>query len=202
MTAPCTESYFSWKTFLAGGCLGVVLGCGLLLGGLLTAYNFFYTQSVTKMAETKELRPVEFRADYAWTLTGLDGAALDLQSLQGRPIFLHLWRPECVSCLAEVPGVNALYAAFDDRGIAFVSVALDPEDDLAATLGMHDVRFPVYTAATKDLPDAFKTSSTPTTYIIDSAGFIVYRHAGAVAWDSPDARDFLERLGGFNAASP
>jgi len=168
----------------------------LLAGGFLVAYNFFYTQSVTKMAESKELKPVVLRGDLDWAVTGVDGTTLDLQSLDGDVIFLHLWRPECVSCVAEIPGVNALYQAFASRGVAFVSIALDTDDTLAGALSVHDVQFPVYTLGDTKLPAMFEAHATPTTFILDSAGFIVYQHAGAVEWDTPDARAFLERLAG------
>lgn len=191
--APAPKNSF-WKPFIAGGCLGVALGMILLVGGLLVAYNFFFVTSVTKMAEAKDLRQVQFFADYDWTLTRLDGPELDLQSLKGRPVFLHLWRPECVSCVAEVRGINMLFQEYDGKGVAFVSVALDPDKDVAVTLAQHDVWFPVYTEATKKLPPAFAATSTPTTYILDKAGYIVYHHAGAVEWDSPDARAFLDHL--------
>lgn len=189
---PTSPTRSAWKPFLAGGCLGIVLGAVLLMGAFLIAYNFFYTQSVTKMAEAKDLQPVRIRADFNWSLAGADGATLDLHTLQGRPIFLHLWRPECVSCLAEIPGLNALFREFEGKGIAFVSVSLDA--DPAAALADHDVHFPVYTAGAGGIPAPFHTLSTPTTYIIDSAGFIVFRHTGAQDWDSPDARDFLAHL--------
>lgn len=193
---PAQRRHTRWKPFLAGGCLGALTGIILFMGGVLIAYNFYFTQSVTRMAETKELEPVRIRADYGWTLAGIDGVTLDMQSLQGRPVFLHLWRPECVSCVAEIPGINALHAGFSHEDIAFVSIALDPGDELDAVTGLHEVAFPVYTLAGGELPEVFRTSSTPTTYIIDKAGFIVYEHSGAVDWDSPDARAFLEQLSG------
>ena len=183
-----------WKPLLAGGCLGMFLGAFLLMAGFLVAYNFFYEKSVTAMAEAKVLEPVRLRADFAWTATGTDGALLDLQTLQGRPVFLHLWRPECVSCVAEIPGINALFQEFQGQGVAFVSVALDAGGDLDAALVTHDVQFPVYTLPAGKLPDFIETRATPTTYIIDAAGFVVYAHTGAVNWDTEDARAFLERL--------
>lgn len=193
-TPTTANSRSHWKPFLAGGCLGMLLGAILLLGGLLVAYGFFQKEAVKKMAEVKEMKPVQLRADLAWTVQRPDGTSLDLQTLRGRPIFLHVWRPECVSCVAEIPGINALFDTFAAKGIAFVSIALDDTEELDVALAMHDVHFPVYTRTNDTTPSIFETRATPATFIIDQAGFIVYNHSGAVEWDSPDARDFLERL--------
>ncbi len=186
----------AWKLLVAGGCLGTFLGAAALLTALLVAYGFFQQKAVQKMAETKELKPVQLRADYVWEVKSVDGAALSLESLKGKPLFLHLWRPGCVSCVAEIPGINALYDATAPLGMQFVAIALGEVDDLDGELQMHGVKFPVYTVEGDKLPPVFSTASTPTTYIIDKAGFIVYSHSGGVDWNSEDGKAFVASLCG------
>ena len=186
----------NWKLLMAGGCLGVIVGAVALLASLLIAYNFYQQKAVQKMAEVKELKPVQLRADYAWEAKGMDGNALRMEDLKGKPIFLHLWRPGCVSCVAEIPGINALYEAYAARGMAFVAIALGEKDGLKGELQMHAVQFPVYTVEGDKLPTIFSTTSTPTTFIIDRDGFIVYSHSGGVEWNSDDGRAFVESLCG------
>ena len=184
----------NWKLLMAGGCLGAIVGAVALLASLLIAYNFYQQQAVQKMAEVKELKPVQLRADYTWEAKGVDGNMLRIEDLKGKPIFLHLWRPGCVSCVAEIPGINALYEAYAARGMAFVAIALGDKDELNADLQVHAVQFPVYTVEGDKLPVVFTTASTPTTYLIDRDGFIVYSHAGGVEWNSDDGRAFVESL--------
>lgn len=194
-TVPTTDKPRSpWKLLLAGGCLGAIAGAFGLLASLLIAYNFYQQKAVQKMAETKELAPVQLRADYAWEVTGLDGTPLSLESLRGKPVFLHLWRPGCVSCVAEIPGINALHEAYAARGMQFVAIALGEKEKLESELQLHGVQFPVYTVAGDKLPPIFNATSTPTTYIIDRDGFIVYSHSGGVEWNSEDGRAFMEAL--------
>lgn len=190
------KSRSSWKLIMAGGCFGALAGAVALLASLLIAYGFFQQKAVQKMAEVKELKPVQLRADYAWEMKGVDGSVLSLESLKGQPIFLHLWRPGCVSCVAEIPGINALYEAYAPRGMAFVAIALGEKEDLTGELQMNAVQFPVYTVEGDKLPAVFDTTSTPTTWIIDKTGFIVYAHSGGVEWNSDDGRAFVESLCG------
>lgn len=191
---PAIKPRSSWKLIMAGGCFGVLVGAIALLAGLLIAYGFYQQKAVKKMAEVKELKPVQLRADYGWTAKGVDGTTLSLESLKGKPIFLHLWRPGCVSCVAEIPGINALYNAFAEKGMQFVSIALESGKDLNSDLQVNAVEFPVYTVEDNKLPAVYSAAATPTTYIIDKAGFIVYSKTGAVDWNSEDGRAFLESL--------
>jgi len=184
----------SWKLIMAGGCFGILVGAAALLAALMIAYGYYQQKAVQKMAEMKELKPVQLRADYAWTAQGVDGTALSLESLKGKPIFLHLWHAGCVSCVAEIPGINALYDAYGARGMQFVAIALGKEDNLIGELQMNAVQFPVYTVEGDTLPAVFNTTSTPTTYLINKAGFIVYAHTGAVDWNSDDGKAFVESL--------
>jgi thiol-disulfide isomerase/thioredoxin len=193
-THPPERPRTAWKHLVAGGCLGTFFGAVALLTALLVAYNFYQQKAVQKMAETKELKPVQLRADYAWEVKGVDGAPLSLETLKGKPIFLHLWRPGCVSCVAEIPGINALHEAYAAWGMQFVAIALGDVDDLDGELQMHGVEFPVYTVEGDKLPPMFSTTSTPTTFIIDRDGFIVYSHSGGVDWNSDDGRAFVESL--------
>ena len=98
--------------------------------------------------------------------------------------------------MAEIPGINALYEAYTARGMQFVAIALGKVDDLDGELQMHGVQFPVYTVEGDKLPSIFNTTSTPTTYIIDKKGFIVYSHSGGVDWNSEDGNAFVESLCG------
>lgn len=198
-----TKPRSNWKLLMAGGCLGAIVGAVALLASLLIAYNFYQQKAVQKMAEVKELKPVQLRADYGWEVKGTDGTILNLEDLKGKPIFLHLWRPGCVSCVAEIPGINALYEAYAARGMTFVAIALGEKGELKGELQMHAVQFPVYTVEGDKLPSIFQTNSTPTTYLIDKAGFIVYSHAGGVEWNSDDGRAFVESLlGGQSPIGP
>ncbi|MBX3180424.1 MAG: TlpA family protein disulfide reductase [Candidatus Hydrogenedentes bacterium] len=192
----------TWKHVVTVGCVGVVTGAALLLAALLGLYAFYQKEAIHKMAETKELKPVRLLADYGWMLEDAAGEPVDLRALRGRAIFLHLWRPECVSCVAEIPGLNALYNDTQHLDLAFVSVALDPDADLDDAVALHGVEFPVFTGKSAEIPSAFEAHSTPTTYIIAPDGFIVFRHAGAMDWDSPDARGFLESLAQTSEPAP
>ena len=48
--------------------------------------------------------------------------------------------------------------------------------------------------ALSDAPAPYAAPSIPTTFIVDREGRIVFRHVGAVDWNTPDAVRFLTDL--------
>ena len=182
---------FAWKTLLIGLLIGLVGGTVGLAAIILGAYAFFQKEAVTAMAERKELQPLKLRANLDWTVTDLQGETVNLQTFGGQPILLHFWNPTCVSCIAEIPGLNTLYETFAPQGLTVVAVALHGEEDLSVEVARNDIRFPVYEGKTGTIPDGLRPTGLPTTYFIDAAGFIVLDHRGAVDWSSGDGADFL-----------
>ncbi len=184
---------FAWKTLLLGALIGIGLGSVGLAALLLGSYAFFNQQAVKKIAESKELKPLLLRADFDWSVTDLQGNSVDMKQQLGKTTLLHFWNPTCVSCIAEIPGLNAFYDTFAPQGLSLVAVALHGEGDLAGDVAMHGIRFPVYAADRSDIPPVFNTHALPTTYLIDTEGFVTLHHTGAVDWTAGDAAAFLKR---------
>lgn len=185
---------FAWKTLLIGALIGIGLGGVGLAALLLGSYAFFNQQAVKKIADTKELKPLLLRADFDWAVMDLQGNSVDLKQQAGKTTLLHFWTPTCVSCIAEIPSLNALFDTFAPKGLSVVAVALHGEGDLAGDVAMHDIRFPVYSVDRSVIPPVFNSHALPTTYLIDTEGFVTLHHTGAVDWSSGDAGAFLERL--------
>tara|TARA_R110001592_G_scaffold159604_1_gene391215 strand:+ start:223 stop:849 length:627 start_codon:yes stop_codon:yes gene_type:complete len=192
--SPASARSFSWKTLLLGALLGIVLGIVGIIGTLLISYAFFQKAAVSKMADVKELKPLVLQSDFNWSVNDLQGAPVDLTALQGQLVLFHFWNPTCVSCVAEVPGMNALYDTYRDKGLNIVAVALNTEDDLAVDLADLEVRFPVYTIKREDIPPVFASQAIPTTFIVDQTGFVVFQHTGAVDWTTGDGGAFIEKF--------
>jgi thiol-disulfide isomerase/thioredoxin len=58
-------------------------------------------------------------------LTTLDGKSVNLSDLKGKVVFVNLWASWCPPCVAEMPGIHALYNLLDPRKVAFVMICLD-----------------------------------------------------------------------------
>ena len=79
-------------------------------------------------------------------------------------------------CLAELPGLQAAYAKYHDRGFEVVAVSLDDKvDDVLAFAKDKKLPWRVLHNGTagKDLVDAFGVANIPASYLVDPDGKVV-----------------------------
>lgn len=67
-----------------------------------------------------------------FTCRDLDGNPVQLSSLKGKLIYVDFWATWCGPCMREMPALDALKEKYkDDPGVAFVSVSIDDESNIA-----------------------------------------------------------------------
>src|SRR5690349_4630118 len=55
-------------------------------------------------------------------LVTLDGKSVQISDLKGKVVFVNLWASWCPPCVAEMPGIHALYKKVDKSRVAFVMI--------------------------------------------------------------------------------
>jgi thiol-disulfide isomerase/thioredoxin len=129
------------------------------------------------------------------TFTALDGAPVRLADFKGRVVLLNFWATWCAPCIREMPSLDRLQAALEDRGLAVLAVSIDRGGakvvrPFAKRLGLD--RLALYLDAKAALFKTFGVTGLPTTFLIDRQGDIVGAYAGAAEWDGPEARALIE----------
>lgn len=143
--------------------------------------------------------PVRFastHADYPYPLPlyTLDGHPANLRQFRGKAVLVNLWASWCPPCLAEMPGLQALYQKTDTAKVAFVLISLDENPNKArALLKRKGYTLPVFFPAAP-LPAPFDSPSIPSTVILTPAGRLADRHDGMADYDTPAFRAALEKL--------
>ncbi|QKG57216.1 TlpA family protein disulfide reductase [Hymenobacter sp. BRD128] len=145
--------------------------------------------------------PVQFAslraADYPYPLPlrTLDGRPANLRQFRGKAVLVNLWASWCPPCLAEMPGLQALYQKTDTSKVAFVLISLDANPNKArALLKRKGYTLPVFFPAAP-LPAPFDSPSIPSTVILTPSGRLADRHDGMADYDTPAFRAALEKLG-------
>lgn len=124
----------------------------------------------------------------------LDGQPTNLSALKGKVVFVNLWASWCPPCVAEMPGIHALYQKMDPKKVAFVMISLDENPAKAkALLKRRGYTFPVYFPAAP-LPAPFDSQSIPSTIILSPDGQVAARHDGMAEYDTPEFKAALEAL--------
>ena len=129
-------------------------------------------------------------------LRTLDGKTINLSDLKGKVVFVNMWASWCPPCVAEMPGIYALYKKVDPRKVAFVMLSLDENPAKAqAFMTRRGYTFPVY-FPTGPLAAPFDSRSIPSTVILDPNGQVAARHDGMAEYDTPEFKASLEKLAG------
>jgi outer membrane lipoprotein-sorting protein len=120
----------------------------------------------------------------------LDGSAIDLSAMRGKPVLLHIGADWCVPSRREEPLLEKLQTDFP--GIAVVGVTIGPAPSAKPA-------FPVAAVEESDaLLAALSINSLPTTVLIDADGKVAAYLAGAQ--DDAALRKELAKLAGAAAS--
>ncbi len=117
----------------------------------------------------------------------VDGAKQTFQELKGRPLLITFWSPGCIICMHEVNDFNRLYLdknGGQDFELLALSMYYDRPDWVLESKRKSGMTYPVYFDLHKNLSKAFgNVVATPTSFLVDQKGEIVYRQSGKLDFD-------------------
>lgn len=103
----------------------------------------------------------------------LDGAALSLADLRGRPVIVNFWGPSCVPCREEFPLFKAKLAEHEADGLAIVGILMfDPPAPARDFIAAHGATWPTIDDPDGVIRTAYRAVARPQTYFIDRDGVL------------------------------
>ncbi|MCC5809281.1 MAG: TlpA family protein disulfide reductase [Ectothiorhodospiraceae bacterium] len=129
------------------------------------------------------------------TFTTLDGDAIQLSELRGAPTLVTFWATTCVTCIQEIPYLQAMQRDYSDRGFNVIAVAMeyDPPNQVRALAEARELIYPVAMDRDGGIARAFgDVRLTPTTFLIGPNGQVLQRRLGM--FDEERMREQIERL--------
>ena len=171
---------------LIGGAILIGLAAALLLFGD-ELFNRTDVAALPQIADSESGRDFadiqEIGAPaYDFTLQDLDGNAITLSDLQGRPVILNFWATWCSPCRIEMPEFQSVYENHPDGEIAIVAVNLDEPVD-RVTKFFRDELGLTFTALLDEggiIADQYGVFTYPTTYFINEEGVVTAVHRGSL----------------------
>jgi peroxiredoxin len=128
--------------------------------------------------------PLARQNEMAPELTALDAReqVVKLADLRGKVVLVNFWLSGCGPCLAEMPGLDAVYRRYKDQGLEILGVNFGQSrmeiDDAARRTG---VTFPLLSDPLKIAMRRYAVIGTPTSFIIDAQGVIRERIDGPLS---------------------
>ena len=127
-------------------------------------------------------------------ITDADGRPAKLADFRGRLTLVNFWATWCAPCVRELPSLDRLQAAFDDRKFRVVAVNEDRggaavAKPFLAKLGL--ARLALYFDTRLALAQALGLRGMPTSYLLDPSGRVIGALTGPAEWDSPEAKALI-----------
>ena len=133
-----------------------------------------------------------FASPLELAFTALDGREVDLSKLRGKIVLIDFWATWCGPCLAELPNVKKIYAAYHEKGFEIIGVSCDSAPDSAKPSALARTGAQVLEFARKNgmtwpqhyegkkhntggnaLAARFAVIGIPATFLLDPAGRVV-----------------------------
>ncbi|MGR8930725.1 MAG: peroxiredoxin family protein [Gammaproteobacteria bacterium] len=135
------------------------------------------------------------------TFKTIKGENINMKALQGKPTLVTFWATDCPGCIEEIPHLIDLHRQYADKSLRIIAVAMhyDPPNHVLAMAESKQLPYAIALDPSAELARAFgNVQLTPTTFLIDQAGKIVFQKLGV--FDPMDMQNRLESL--LHASDP
>jgi thiol-disulfide isomerase/thioredoxin len=151
---------------------------------------------VPAIAAAGELQPYEERAEPpALDLPDLGGRQYNLDSYRGQVVLVNFWASWCTPCLLEMPSMQRLATALQDRPFRLLAVNVKESRSKAwKFMKLLKVTFTTLLDSEGETAEAWDVQIYPTSYLIDADGRMRYVAYGPVEWDSDAVIQRIEAL--------
>ena len=114
-----------------------------------------------------------------------------MEEFKGKVIFFNVWATWCPPCIEEMPTIHNLFEEVGDNKVAFLMLSMDQEFQKAIDFrDKNGYNFEIYRPLS-GIPAIYHTKLIPTTFIINSEGYLVLQHDGMGKFDSEEFKTFL-----------
>ena len=128
----------------------------------------------------------------------LDGAAVSLEALRGKPVWVLFVATWCAQCRIEAPDVQSAHMERDDVDVIAVYLSESPRTvgEYAERVGL---TFPQLPDPSTDIAAAYGVRAIPAHYFVDEEGVVNEVLVGALS--DEQINDAIDRLVGDSASS-
>jgi thiol-disulfide isomerase/thioredoxin len=141
-------------------------------------------ESVVEKKEKSELDKIK--------LTELDGTPIDLNSYQGKTIFINFWATWCGPCVQELPSIQKAKNSVSNEDVVFLFASNEEPEIIESFKKKQSYDF--HYVRVENL-EHLNIMALPTTYIFNPKKKLVFSEMGYRKWDSKSNIDLIINAG-------
>jgi len=135
----------------------------------------------------------KFAEDFTLPLVG--GTKFRLAAQRGKVVMINFWATWCPPCREEMPAMERLWQHHKDQGFVIVAVSLDADPTVVKPfVDRHTLTFPVALDPKMDLGNAYGVRALPSSFIVDTQGYLAALALGPRSWDNDASHSLVEGL--------
>jgi cytochrome c-type biogenesis protein len=117
-----------------------------------------------------------------FSITTIDGQSIQLQDLQGKSVLINFWGTWCAPCRVEMPDLQQVFEQYNGE-LAIIALAAEPDTEALVRAFQQEmgITFPLAVDRSNRINQIYSIVSQPSTFILDGAGVIRYRHFGVIS---------------------
>ncbi|MDR2964490.1 MAG: redoxin domain-containing protein [Treponema sp.] len=120
-----------------------------------------------------------------FSVLDIDGNVVKLSDMKGKPVVLNFWASWCPPCKTEMPDFDKVYKELG-QDVQFMMICLvdgsrETIESGKAYIAKEGFYFPIYFDTKQEAVYAYGIRSIPTTFFIDSKGFVIAGTQGAIS---------------------
>ncbi|GIP32528.1 TlpA disulfide reductase family protein [Paenibacillus sp. J2TS4] len=122
-----------------------------------------------------------------FTLTDLEGNAVQLSDFAGKTVMVNFWATWCPPCRVEMPHMQKFYEDYKAKDVVILGVNMTASeqrvDNVEAFVKDEELTFPIVLDEKGEVMKVYQVIAYPTTYLLDSSGKIREKFVGAINYD-------------------
>lgn len=129
-----------------------------------------------------------------FSLPDTDGVSRSVAEWDGKLLIINFWATWCPPCLEEIPAFVRLQAEYGARGVQFLGIALDGEENVRRFVTEHAMNYPSLHGQRDAIELGKRYGNTvgalPYTVVVSRSGAVLATHHGL--FDESAARALIE----------
>jgi cytochrome oxidase Cu insertion factor (SCO1/SenC/PrrC family) len=157
---------------------------------------------VSSQQSSGSQEPAPISAFKPFSLKTIDGTKKTLKDYLNKVTLVSFFFPRCPYCNVELPEIQKIYDKYKDKGLSAVWINILPEETnlIAGWQVAKNLNVPVLIGGSQaSLEKDYRIVSTPTTYLLDENGRILFHEDGYKPGDEKIIESKIEPL--LNAAA-